>query len=97
LGKATAVLTALLLLQITLAISSKYSVFPLYDAFTHTRIEDGERGPFLLFLFQLMLCLPTLALLLSAFVIRAILSWRRPRSIPTIVPPRDDPDNHYGL
>ena len=86
LGKAIVALAALLLLQITLALSGEYAAFPLYDAITHTRIEDGERGPGLLALFQLMLCLPTLALLVIAFVVRAILSWRRQRSIPTIVP-----------
>ncbi len=92
-GKAIVVLAALLLLQITLALSSGYTVFPLYDAFAHTRIEDSERGPFLLFWFQVMLCLPTLALLLIASVVGAILSWRRPRSIPRIVPPRDKMDS----
>jgi hypothetical protein len=96
LGKAILVLAALLLLQITLAVSSEYTVFPAYDAYTHTRIEDSERGPFLLVLFQMMMCLPTLALLLIAFVVRAILVWRRPRCVSSIVPP-EDPDNHLNL
>ena len=89
-SKATLLVAALLLLQITLALSSEYTALPLYDAITRTHIEDSERGPFLLFWLQLMLCLPTLALLLIAFVVRAVLSWRRPRFIPSIVPPRDD-------
>ena len=97
LGKTSLVLAALLLLQITLALSSEYTVFPLYNAITHTRIEDSERGPGLLFVLQVMLCIPTLALLLIAFVVGAVLSWRQSRSIPSIAPPRGDRDNHTGL
>ena len=89
LSSAILILAALFLLQVALALSSRYTVFPLYDRFTHERIEDSEHVTLLLFWFQLMLCLPTFGLLLIAFVVRAILSRRRTRSIPGIIP-RDD-------
>ena len=86
-------LSALLLLQITLILSSEYSVFPLYNTFAQSRIEERERGPGLLFVFQWMLCIPTVALLLIAFAVRAILSWRHSRTILSITPPREKIDS----
>ena len=84
LGKAILIVCVFLLVQIGLAISSRYTVFPLYDALTHSRIEEEERGTGLLFVLQLMLCLPTVAILLAMVIAAAIRSWLRSRTITTI-------------
>jgi uncharacterized Tic20 family protein len=87
--KAIVILVALLLIQISLALSTEYTVLPAVEAITRESWR-GEVGPFALFFLQALLCIPTLVLLVIAIIIRAIQSRRQRPPLTSIVPPRND-------
>jgi hypothetical protein len=91
--KAIVILSALLLIQLSLALSTEYTVLPAVEAITRESWR-GEVGPFALFFLQVLLCIPTLVLLIIAVIIRAIQSRRQRPPITSIVPPRDHSDDH---
>ena len=76
-GRLVFVFAAILAVQFAVALSTQHTILPAVVAITHDDNWYGELGPFLLFFIQLLLCIPTLAALVTAI---AVIVWRSRRT-----------------